>query len=231
MKDLSNEHQHSVYYNLSYTLNESNEKNNPFLVLFPYNFPKVLTINNSDEVQWQLGENKEKKLKNDKSLIGLSSRIQYESRSKLNLNKSDYVLGFISKKTQRTISIYDIDGIFPMHQKILKIDEDKSKRIEIIDDKHTYANDKQELMEQFGTSKAKKLALNMKTNVVDESNISSVHNAKYILQQKAMDNDTLSNSEEIKKNQLFYMNEILPTFDMETNDVRKIFDYESSKPN
>lgn len=227
MKDLSKKYQSSAIYNLIYSPNDSNDYINPFLVLFPYNFPKVTVLNESSEINWQLGENKDKKLKHDKSVIGVSSKIQYESRSKPNLNRSDYVLGFISKKTKRKILTYDIDGIFPMHQKILKVDTNTTKRIDI--EQNSNINEKHELMEKFGTSKAKKLVSNMKTNAVDESNISSVQNAKYILQNKAMDKETLSNVEEIKKNQLFHMNEILPTFDLITNDVHKVFDYESSK--
>ena len=61
----------------------------------------------------------------DKSILGINSRIIYESRNKSTLNRNQYVLGVINKKRNRKIDLYDIDAIFNINQKIRKIEQKK----------------------------------------------------------------------------------------------------------
>lgn len=216
----------STPYTVSYNpLSQSNTNNiNPSLVVFPFNFPDI-NILNSDDSTWKLGQNKEKKLKHDKSLLGVTPKIIYESRVKPKSNRSEYVIGI---KTKRSIALYDIDSIFATTQKIRKVEENKTIDL----NNEVVPANKLDLMVNFGTAKAQKLAINMKTNIVDEHNISSVNAAKQLLKQTGEE----ANNEEMllkekKLNQLNTMSEILPKYDIETKDVTKIFDFNSICPN
>lgn len=215
----------SSYMKISYENKPlTNEETNPSLVVFPLNYPNISILNNEKETQWLYGQNKEKKLKNDKSLICSTPKIIYEGRNKANSNRSEYVLGIINKKTKRTIALYDIDSLFPMNQKIRKVEENPVNMD--MQDK-TVGATKLELMASFGTAKAQKMALNMKTNIVGEDNIASVNAAKKILKQTAEDQTTLSLEDEAKRNQLNTMRDILPAFDLNAKEVSKIFNYNS----
>ena len=91
------------------------ENLNPFLAVFPFNYPNISMLNNETETKWDIGQNKDKKLKSDKSILGINSKLIFEARTKSNENnKSDYVLGIIklNKKRERIINFYDIDSIF-----------------------------------------------------------------------------------------------------------------------
>ena len=215
------------------TVSESNDNNNtelnPCIVVFPYNFPELTMLNNSNQTKWTIGQNKNKKLYADKSIICETPKIIYESRSKGGINKCEYILGVLNKKRSNEISLYDIDALFPMNQKLRKIEEHfNSVNINDNNADKTTGSNKLELMTNFGTAKAQKMANNMKTNLVGENNISSVKAAKKILKDNAMSMDTKTVEEEKRKNEISIMSEILPKFDLETNDVTKIFDIEYS---
>ena len=62
-------------------------------------------INNPSETEWKLGQNRDRKLVTDKSLLGINSRIIYESRNKPTMNRNEYVLGVIQKKHPREIDL------------------------------------------------------------------------------------------------------------------------------
>ena len=66
----------STYMKISYENKPlTNEETNPSLVVFPLNYPNISILNNEKETQWLYGQNKEKKLKNDKSLICSTTKI------------------------------------------------------------------------------------------------------------------------------------------------------------
>ena len=124
---------------------------------------------------------------------------------------------------QSIIGIYKrIKNILLAHN--LEITEE-NKGIDV-EDKNIGAT-KLELMSNFGTAKAQKMAINMKTNIVGEENIASANAAKQILKEFAENREQISMQEEAKKNQLETMKDILPAFDLKTNDVKKIFDFNS----
>lgn len=57
------------------------------------NHPKLDIINNHDSAAWILGENKDKKKREEKILLGETNRIIFEGKSKLhasNSNLSEY---------------------------------------------------------------------------------------------------------------------------------------------
>lgn len=54
-----------------------------FLVTFPLNHPNLYSINDEDNARWILGENKDKKKREEKILIGETARLFYEGKSKV----------------------------------------------------------------------------------------------------------------------------------------------------
>ena len=158
-------------FKITYIKNQDNEKLNPCLAVFPYNYPNIEMINEPSETKWEIGQNKDKKYKLDKSILGINSRVIYEGRNKPLSNKSDYIIGIINKKHPREINLYDIDSIFCINQKIRRIEENNTLKLE----DENKASDKLDLMYNFGTAKAQKIALNMKQNIIEENNIASAN--------------------------------------------------------
>ena len=215
--------------NLKITYHQSENPNeilNPSLAVFPYNYPNIEMLNEPSETQWQIGQNKDKKYKNDKSLLGINSRIIYESRSKPTNNKSEYILGIINKKHPREINLYDIDSIFCLNQKIRKIEENNSLNF----DNELKASDKLDLMYNFGTAKAQKMALNMKQNIIEENNIASANITKQILKENAQQNNFYFSNEEMKLKQKSIMEDVLPSFNPIETNIKNVFDYNSIIP-
>ena len=212
--------------NLKITYHQSENPNeilNPSLAVFPYNYPNIEMLNEPSETQWQIGQNKDKKHKNDKSLLGINSRIIYESRSKPTNNKSEYILGIINKKHPREINLYDIDSIFCLNQKIRKIEENNSLNF----DNELKASDKLDLMYNFGTAKAQKMALNMKQNIIEENNIASANITKQILKENAEQNNFYFSNEEMKKKKKSIMEDVLPSFNPIETNIKQVFDFNS----
>ena len=203
---------------------------NPCLAVFPLNYPSIEIINTPSITQWKLGQNRDRKLSTDKSILGINSRIIYESRNKPMQNRNQYVLGVLNKKTKRELDLYDIESIFNMNQKIRKIEQNK-----FIKENLNYLNDqednlginKNDMMAQLGTAKAKRQAISSQENIVHEDNISSIDIIKKVLKKKVEEDNMNKNKEEQIKNQLALFKEILPNFDLETKDVSQIFEFNS----
>ena len=208
---------------------ESDDTLNPCIAIFPLNFPNINIINNQSETEWKIGQNKNRNFSNDKSLLGINSRIIYEARNKAqNLNRSNYVIGIINKKHKREIDFYDIDTIFNINQKIRKIENIDKKISENIEVEEEYKGvDKNEMMAQLGTSKAKRQAISTKENVVKENNIFGVNAIKQAIKEKTESSENKKNEEEQKNSQLALFEEILPKFDINTKKVENIFEYSS----
>ena len=90
-----------------YPIKESSESLNPCLAVFPLNYPSLEVINSPTETQWKLGQNRDRKLSSDKSILGINSRIIYESRNKPMQNRNQYILGVLNKKTKRDLDLYE----------------------------------------------------------------------------------------------------------------------------
>ena len=209
--------------------NESDDTLNPCIAIFPLNFPNLNTINNPSETEWKIGQNKNRNFSNDKSLLGINSRIIYEARNKTqNLNRSSYIIGVLNKKHGREINFYDIDTIFNINQKIRKIENIEKKNSEIMEGEEEYKGvDKNEMMAQLGTSKAKRQAISTKENIVKENNIFGVNAIKQALKEKTESIENKKNEEKQKNSQLALFEEILPKFDINTKKVENIFEYSS----
>ena len=213
-------------------IKDISETINPCLAVFPLNYPSLEIINTPSETQWKLGQNRDRKLSTDKSILGINSRIIYESRNKPLQNRNQYVLGILNKKTKRELDLYEIDSIFNMNQKIRKIEKNKfikdslglSENDDNIDNLGVNKND---MMAQLGTAKAKRQAISSQENIIQESNISSAKILKEVFKKKGEENDVNKNKEEQMKNQLNLFKEILPTFDLDTKDVSQIFEFNS----
>ena len=220
----------STEYKINYhPLKDPSDSINPCLAVFPLNYPSLETINNSSETHWKLGQNRDRKLSTDKSILGINSRIIYESRNKPMQNRNQYVLGVLNKKTKRDIDLYDIDAIFNMNQKIRKLEQNKfiKNSMNIDEDEDNLGVNKNDMMAQLGTAKAKRQAISSQENVIQESNISSINILKEVFKKKAEENDIEKTKQEQIQNQLSLFKEILPKFDLETKDVSQIFEFNS----
>ena len=113
---------------INYHHKDSTDILNPCLAVFPLNYPNISIINNKTETEWKLGQNRDRKLNTDKSILGINSRIIYESRNKPTMNRNQYILGVINKKRNREIDLYDIDAIFNINQKIRKVENNYYKK-------------------------------------------------------------------------------------------------------
>ena len=216
---------------INYHHKDSTDILNPCLAVFPLNYPNISIINNKTETEWKLGQNRDRKLNTDKSILGINSRIIYESRNKPTMNRNQYILGVINKKGNREIDLYDIDAIFNINQKIRKVENNKYvsllQKENIDEDQDNKGADKNEMMAQLGTAKAKRQAISIKENIVKESNISSINVIKEVLKQKVEEEETKNKSEEQIQSQLSLFKEILPKFDLTTKDVGNIFEFNS----
>jgi hypothetical protein len=220
-KDIKSEEKIKIQVN--YHEKESSDILNPCLGVFPFNYPNIKIINDPVETVWKLGQNRDRKLINDKSILGINSRIIYESRNKPIMNRNQYILGVINKKRQREIELYDIDTIFNINQKIRKIEKNQN----IDEEEDNNGADKNEMMAQLGTAKAKRQAISIKENSVKESNISSINVFKEVLKKKAQEEDLIKNDEEQIQNHLSLFKEILPKFDLTAKNVGNIFEFNS----
>jgi DNA-directed RNA polymerase I subunit RPA49 len=144
-------------------------------------------------------------------------------------NRNQYVLGILNKKTKRDIDLYDIDAIFNMNQKIRKLEQNKfiNLSMNIDEDEDNLGVNKNDMMAQLGTAKAKRQAISSQENVIQESNISSINILKEVFKKKAEENDIEKTKQEQIENQLSLFKEILPKFDLETKDVSQIFEFNS----
>jgi len=152
------------------------------------------------------------------------------------------VIGIYSKR-KREIAFVEIDSIFCMNQKIKKIEDlklshihkpEENLDINKINAKNNananYLDKKIQLIDDFGTVKAKKQAASLKSNIINEENISSVNVAKKIMESnaKAQENISALNSEEQLKQRIETMQEILPIFDANETNIENVFDVNSS---
>ena len=141
----------------------------------------------------------------------------------------------------------EIDSIFSMNQKIKKIENLKEKNAresnETLDvskllgkktNNMNYLDRKIQLVDDFGTMKAKKAASSLKSNMINEENISSKNAAKKILNtnakiQEGVNNNNKDSQEEQIKNKIENLQEILPAFDVDETVIQNVFDINSSK--
>jgi hypothetical protein len=234
------------YIQIDYDLSDETSLN-PSLVVFPSNHPNLQTLNS--ETAWAHCQNRDKKRKEDKLLLGESKRIIFESKTKMQKNMSDYVVGIFSKK-KRELKFVDIDSIFSMNYKIRRV-EDHVSRVEELkrqavlsspvgnennDTNNTskqskYIDNKLQLIKDFGTTKAKKAAAGIKAHMVNENNISSVDAVKKVLEDNAVKQSmsVQMNEEQQQINKLATWRTILPEFDLEAKDKKEIFALESCK--
>lgn len=250
MEDLSKSN--SKYISVNNNPNHNEEVLNPSLVVFPLNYPNMNNLNDEDNTKFVLCQNRDKKRKEDKLLLGESAKMIYEAKTKTGKNLSDYVVAIFSKK-KREMKFVDIEGIFSINHKIRRIEEhvsqmekkklaeeinaitsgDKGEEKEIKENpaSGSYIDNKLQLIKDFGTSKAKKAASGIKAHMVNENNISSVNAVKRILEDTAVKQnlDVQMNEDQKQQNKITTWREILPTFDLDAKDAKNVFDLESSK--
>jgi hypothetical protein len=228
------------YIKVNYTKPQEGEIK-PNLSVFPMNYPDVSNLNTQSK--WVMCKNKDKMRKDDYIFLGESSRMIYDSRSRMDHNLSDYVIGVYSKK-KREMTFIDVESIFSVNQKVRRVEEHTEKvankklleEMNNLNDKkpettNTYVENKIQLIQDFGTQKAKKVANSIRSNIIQEENISSIKAAKRILEDNAMKQkqDVDLNEEEQKNKILANWRIRLPQFNLDTENVGEIFDLDSSK--
>ncbi len=141
-------------------------------------------------------------------------------------------MGIYSKKSKE-LKFIDLDSIFSINQKIKRVEEIVAKKAETetIVDANKSLNNKLQLVRDFGTNKAKSKLANIKTNIINEENISSINAMKKILEENAKIQEAYirNNAEDQLEGKIENMREILPPFDLETTEVDSIFNQDSSK--
>lgn len=240
------------HINITYEPNNDSETLKPSLVVFPLNQPNISALNNEDQTQFMLIQNRDiKKRRDDKILMGETSKIIFDSKTKMTNNQSDYVIGIFSRQ-KREMKFVDIDSIFPMSHKVRRIEEYAQKMVEqqrqkLVDEiasgklptdnnlntnrGTSFVDNKLQLIKDFGTAKAKKTASGIKSHMVNESNISSVNAVKKLLEDNAVrqDLDVKMNEEQDELAKFSTWKEILPVFDPTTKDKRTVFPLDQSK--
>jgi hypothetical protein len=212
--------------------------------VFPMNYPNISNLNDENHSKWVLCQNRDKKRKQDCIFLGETEKIIYDSKARMDHNLSDYVVGVYSKK-KREMTFVDIESIFSMNQKVRRIedytlkmeDQQKKKLLEEInsgtdkkEETSNYLENKLQLIKDFGTQKAKKVANNMKSQIVNEENISSINAAKRILEDNAIKqkHEVEMTEEEQHMKKISNWKRILPEFNLETDKVDEIFNLDSS---
>jgi len=208
------------------------------------NHPKISLLNDQEQSKWVLCQNKDKKRKQDYIFLGENEKIIYDSKARMDHNLSEYIVGVYSKK-KREMTFVDIESIFSMNQKVRRIEEYNSKMeqqmnkklleeinsvVEKKEEGRNYLENKLQLIKDFGTQKAKKVAINMKSHIVDEENISSINAAKRILEDNAIKQkqDVDMTEEEQHQKKISNWKKIMPEFNLETDKVDEIFNLDSS---
>jgi hypothetical protein len=219
------------YLNVEY--NQAAEDSlNPSLILFPHNHPNIDTLNNIDNTKFAICESNEALVNKRKIILGETPRIIYNGESKKTNNLSEYVIGVFSKK-KRKISFYDIDNIFTINQKVRRI-ENHYQQVqareamiqETSQNKPDYFTKKINLISDFGTMKAKKAAENMRSQLIEEKNISSLDAMNEILDERVAQEEAIE-KEKISKN--LQVLELLPIFNPQVSELNKldeIFNFE-----
>ena len=75
------------YIHIEYNSEKQDDLTKPCLAVFPQNFPNVDELNLG--FKWGYFTNKDKKIKDDKMLIGQNEKITYESKSRIQNNNSE----------------------------------------------------------------------------------------------------------------------------------------------
>lgn len=90
---------------------------------------------------------------------------------------------------------------------------------------------KLQLVTEFGTTKSRKQLQSMKTNILNDENISSVNAMQVLIQKKAKQDESLQLKEEAQNNSSAenQMLELLPECNLETKEIREVFKIDSSK--
>lgn len=96
---------------------------------------------------------------------------------------------------------------------------------------NNYLNNKTLLVQDFGTSKSKKVIDSMRSNIIKEENISSVKAMNDIIQKNTVEtsNEKKDNKTGLTNDQEASLKNILPEFDVTTRDIMKMFNINTSK--
>lgn len=147
-----------------------------------------------------------------------------------------YLAGILCKK-KRTLKLYDVDSVFVVNQKV-EVKENLFRGNGIITEKKDQSEEnaienKLQLVTEFGTTKSRKQLNSMKTNTLNDENISSVNAMQLLIQKKVKEDENLHLKEEAlystsNENQML---ELLPECNLETKEIREVFKIESSKIN
>lgn len=203
-----------------------NSKSLPIVCNFPVNTPSISELEESNKISLYKRKNKQ-----DYRVVGDMDNIEFEGKANvINQSSSKYLICCFNKR-KREISISD-SFICEMnqHSKSVKINEkpliDNSQKTQ-----ETYMNNKSLLVQDFGTSKSKKVIESMKSNIVNEENISSIKPMHEIINKKSQIEEKLIQSNKI--NGVSFgeesMREIIPSYKLGVSDIREVFDLDSSK--
>jgi hypothetical protein len=215
--------QQNKYLNIELKLSEEN-KTMPIITDFSMNRPTTESLSSNDFLHLFKRKNKQ-----DYKIVGERNNIQYDGRSKNNSSEGQKYFIAIFNNKKRTLTFTQANYMTITHNTKL-LEHNKVTENQNITPS-TYVENKSLLVQDFGTSKSKKVIDSMRSNIVKEENISSLQAMHNIINQKSKDEE-----EQAKVNQVNgllsgeqSMIQILPKFNLETKDEFEIFDLDSSK--
>lgn len=150
----------------------------------------------------------------------------YVGENEQSSNDSIRMLGIYSK-SKKILTFVDFDSSFTLSQKskkqeLFKIDRQHE---EIEAQQHNVYDQKQRLVEDFGTSKARKKMNSIRTSIIKEEAISSAVGTKKVLKNQAVPEES---DEAQKEKKIKQMEEILPEFNLAADSPSSIYNLDSS---
>ncbi len=194
----------------------------PIICNFPMTKPLIEDLNENNFLHLFKKNNKQ-----EYKLAGERNNVIFEGKNKLSNNDNQKYLIGIFNKNKRLLTFCD-SQVISVNQ-LTKLNEETQISLnQIIPN---YNESKSLLVQDFGTTKSKKVNDSIKSNIVNEENISSVKAMHDILNKK-----TKLEEEQAKLNQVNgtmtseqSMKSILPTFNLATNKIFEVFDLTDSK--
>lgn len=194
----------------------------PIVCNFPMNKPLLEDLNETKFLHVFKKNNR-----HEYKLAGERNNVLFEGKNKsAALDNQKFLIG-VFNKSKRLLTFCDTQ-VISVNQ-VTKVNDETN--IVLNQAIPSYNESKSLLVQDFGTTKSKKVNDSMKSNIVNEENISSVKAMHYILNKK-----TKQEEEQVKLNQVNgvmtseqSMKSILPSFNLATNKIFEVFDLTDSK--
>ncbi|KAL4444827.1 hypothetical protein ABPG74_016035 [Tetrahymena malaccensis] len=229
-------------------IRKKTEQRGPYLANFEQNIPPQEDFEQSIKVRVQEKNKKKAVLRMSNNILEIFGKGQNcsgqfnsdsneaiinendgagESSNNANKCSSAYLIGIKDDKTN-TIKLFQVEQLFKLQQHTLK-ELETSQNIDsnIAKTKTTHMEQKQMLVQEFGTVKSRKKVKQMQNNIVHEQNLSQ--NLKVSIQDKGeeLEADAMNHTIRERDQEIDSKREFLPEFDLETKNPTEIYSLNS----